>query len=417
MDTSRESRMTTPAGRHSLPLLIHLAVCVAAVQLQAADWPQWRGANRDAKVTDFAAPKTWPKDLAQKWKVAVGRGDASPALVGDKLYVFTRDEAGEVTLCLDAATGKELWRDKYDAPASTEPRGEHPGPRSSPAVAGGKIATYGVRGSLSCLDAATGKMLWRKDDFPGSWPRFFTGSSPLITDNLCIAQLGGEEKGGIVAYDLATGDQKWKWTDDGTAYASAALLTVGETKMLVTLTAKKIVGIGLADGKLLWEVPFPPQGRAYNAATPIVDGQTVIYTGAARGTKAVKIEKAGDAFTAKELWSNADNAVQFNTPVLKDGRVYGISQKGDLFCLDAKDGKTLWAAPLGGGGFGSIVDAGPVLLALTPDGQLTALEPSDKEFKKLAAYKVGMAIYAHPIVAGNKVYIRDKDSVTLWTVE
>jgi outer membrane protein assembly factor BamB len=110
-------------------------------------------------------------------------------------------------------------------------------------------------------------------------------------------------------------------------------------KMVVALTAKRLVGLALSDGKLLWESPFAPAGRAYNAATPIVEGTTVIIAGSGRGTKAVKIEKAGDAFSAKELWSNPDNAVQFNTPVLKGGLLFGLSQKGDLFCMDAKDGK------------------------------------------------------------------------------
>ena len=252
-------------------------------------------------------------------------------------------------------------------------------------MADGKVVTLGVGGVLSCVDAATGKLLWRKDDFSGAWPRFYTASSPIVTDGLCIAQLGGESNGGIVAYDLATGDQKWKWTGDGTAYASPVILTVDGTKMVVTLTAKKIVGLGVADGKLLWEAPFPVQGMDYNAATPIVDGQTVIYAGSGRGTKAVKIEKTADGFAAKELWSNPDNGVQFDSPVLKGGQIYGLSQKGVLFCLDAQDGKTLWTTELGGRGFGSIVDAGSVLLALTPKGELTVFEPSDKEYKKLAS--------------------------------
>ena len=139
-------------------------VCLGALSLQsfqAQDWPQWRGPNRDGKAAGFTAPKTWPKELAQKWKVSVGKGDATPALVGDKLFVFARDDSGETTLCLDAASGKELWRDKYEAQGATEPMGQHPGPRSSPTVANGKVVTYGVRGTLSCLDAATGKMLWR----------------------------------------------------------------------------------------------------------------------------------------------------------------------------------------------------------------------------------------------------------------
>ena len=393
-------------------------LAISASCALAQDWPQWRGPNRDAKASGFTAPQTWPKELTQKWKVSVGLGDATPALVGNKLYVFARQDADEVIRCLDAANGKELWQEKYAAQAVSGPATPHSGPRSSPAVADGKVVTIGVGGVLSCVDAANGKMLWRKDDFSGAWPRFFTASSPIVTGGLCIAQLGSESNGGIVAYDLATGDQKWKWTGDGTAYASPIILTVEGTKMVVTLTAKKIVGLGVTDRKLLWEAPFPSQGRAYNAATPIVDGSTVIYAGSGRGTKAVKIEKTADGFAAKELWSNPDNAVQFNSPVLKGGQIYGLSQNGVIFCLDAKDGKTLWTTELGGRGFGSIVDAGSVLLALTPKGELTVFEPSDKEYKKAASYKVAdSGTYAYPVAAGKGLFVKEKDSLTLWTID
>jgi outer membrane protein assembly factor BamB len=393
-------------------------LAISASCALAQDWPQWRGPNRDAKASGFTAPQTWPKELTQKWKATVGVGDSTPALVGNKLYVFAREGGDEVIRCLDAANGKELWQEKYAAQAVSGPATPHSGPRSSPAVADGKVLTIGVGGVLSCVDAATGKLLWRKDDFSGAWPRFYTASSPIVTSGLCIAQLGSESNGGIVAYDLATGDQKWKWTGDGTAYASPDVLTVDGTKMLVTLTAKKIVGLGVADGKLLWEAPFPVQGMSYNAATPIVEGQTVIYTGAGRGTKAVKIEKTADGFAAKELWSNPDNGVQFNTPVLKGGQIYGLSQRGVIFCLDAKDGKTLWTTELGGRGFGSIVDAGSVLLALTPKGELVVFDPSDKEYKKLAAYKVAdTETYAYPVAAGKGVFVKEKDSLTLWNID
>lgn len=393
-------------------------LAISASCALAQDWPQWRGPNRDAKASGFTAPQTWPKELTQKWKVSVGLGDATPALVGNKLYVFARQDADEVIRCLDAANGKELWQEKYAAQAASGPAAQHSGPRSSPAVADGKVVTIGVGGVLSCVDAASGKMLWRKDDFSGAWPKFFTASSPIVTGGLCIAQLGSESNGGIVDYDLATGDQKWKWTGDGTAYASPDLLTVEGTKMVVTLTAKKIVGLGVADGKLLWEAPFPVQGMNYNAATPIVEGQTVIFAGAGRGTKAVKIEKTADGFAAKELWSNPDNGVQFNSPVLKGGQIYGLSQKSVIFCLDAKDGKTLWTAEVGGRGFGSIVDAGSVLLALTPKGELLVFEPSDKEYKKLALYKVADSeTYAYPVPAGKGVFVKEKDSLSLWNID
>jgi outer membrane protein assembly factor BamB len=399
-------------------VLAAAVIAVSATCAPAQDWPQWRGANRDAKAGGFTAPKEWPKELTQKWSTPVGAGDSTPALVGSKLYVFSREGGDEVTRCLDATTGKEIWKDRYEVAAISGPAaGLHSGPRSSPTVADGKVITFGVSGTLSCLDAATGKKLWRKDDFSGQWPRFYTASSPIVTDGLCIAVLGGQSEGGIVAYDLATGDQKWKWTGDGAGYSSPEVMSVGDTKMIVTLTAKKIVGLAVADGKLLWEQPFVAQGMNYNAATPIVDGQTVFYAGSGRGTKAVKVEKTGDGFAAKELWSNPDNGVQFNSPVLKGGQIYGVSKDGILFCLDAKDGKTLWTTTLGGRGFASVVDAGSVLLALTPQGDLVVFEPSDKEYKKLASYKVGSDVYAYPIAAGKGLYAKDKAAVTFWAIE
>src|SRR5439155_16006180 len=136
-----------------------------------------------------------------------------------------------------------------------------------------------------------------------------------------------EDKGGIVAYDLASGTEKWKWTSDGTAYSSPVLLTVGGTKVIVAETAKNIVAVGLADGKLLWQTPQVVKGRSYNAATPIVDGQTIIISGSGQGTKALKLEKQGDQLAPQVLWSNTDNSVQFNTPVLKNGLIFGISDR------------------------------------------------------------------------------------------
>ena len=433
--------------KNTNPIMTMAAGCLVLAGVSGApgqDWPQWRGAHRDAKAAGFTPPKTWPKELALKWKIAVGSGDATPALAGDRIYVFTRQEGNEVISCLDAANGQEVWSDKYAVPAIGGPDSAmHGGPRSSPTVAEVKAVTIGVRGqgnlplwmwdpwtdvkvvtlgvcgTVSCLDAANGAVQWRKNDFPGAWPRFHTATSPMVADGLCIVQLGKESQGAVVAYDLAGGEQKWKWTDEGPGYASPVLMTVAGTKMVVTLTAKSVAGLGLADGKLLWQAPFAPQGMNYNAATPIIDGQTVFYCGSGRGTKAVKIEKEGDSFTAKELWSNPDNAVQFDSPVLKSGLIFGLSQRGNFFCLDAQTGKTAWAESTGGRGqFGSVVDAGSVLLGLTSKSTLLAFEPSDKGYTQLASIKVAdKQTYAYPVLAGNRLFIKDQDSLTLWTID
>src|SRR5579871_4142545 len=131
-------------------LLLGSVLLLGTTTATAQDWPQWRGPNRDAHATGFKAPKTWPKELTQKWKVTVGDGVATPALVGDKLYVFARQDNNEILRCLDAGTGKELWQDKYEAAGVNGPDRGFVGPRSSPAVADGKVVTLGVQGTLSC---------------------------------------------------------------------------------------------------------------------------------------------------------------------------------------------------------------------------------------------------------------------------
>jgi len=399
------------------------ALGVATLAASAGDWPQWRGPNRDGKATGFKAPATWPKDLTKKWRVGVGDGVATPALVGDKLFVFSRQGGDEVTRCLDAATGKEVWIDKYAAAFSGRGDKDYPGPRSSPAVADGKVVTFGVNGTLSCLDAASGKKVWRVET--KGMPTFHTSCSPLVVDKVVITQFGSEKAGGVAAYDLADGSEKWKWTDEGTGYASPVLMTLDGTKMLVAETNDSVVGLNLKDGKLLWKTPFAvPMGIGnYNASTPMIDGQTVLFSGSGRSTKAVKVEKSGDTFAAKELWSNKDSAVIYNTPVVRGKVVFGLTGRDSLFAVETESGKTAWTAPVKGGGgrirgYGSVVDAGTVLVSLTPAGELVVFEPSDKEFKQVASYPVADGwTYAYPVLDGNRVFIKDKDAVTLWTVE
>ena len=179
-----------------------IILMISFSNLFCQDWPQFRGVGRDSKVTGFKAPKAWPAELKQVWKINVGFGDATPALSGKKIYLAVRQNADEVILCLDAATGKELWRSAYPAPAVTGPASSHPGQRSTPAISDGKIVTFGVSGILTCLDASTGKVLWKKENPENAVPQFFTGMSPLIADGLCIVHLGTKDKGRVVALDL-----------------------------------------------------------------------------------------------------------------------------------------------------------------------------------------------------------------------
>jgi outer membrane protein assembly factor BamB len=411
-------------------VLAGFALLLGAAGARAQDWPQWRGPNRDGKLAGFTAPRAWPKTLTQKWTATVGTGVSSPVLVGDKLYAFGRIGGDEVTTCLDAATGKPLWQDKNSTTAIGGPASGYGGPRSTPAVADGKIYTLGVHGTVSCLDAASGKEVWRKDT--GEEPQFATSMSPLVADGKCVVFLDA-----LTAFDVTSGEVKWKGPS-GTPYGSPVLMTVDGTKQVVTPTTNSLVGVGLADGKVLWQTKLPAGKYTVNYSTPIIDGQTVIYGSPSKGSgtsSALHIEKKGDSFTATELWKST-GTYQYNTPVLKDGLLFGLSLDKTFFCMDGKTGKVLWTDDTPRGEAGGVLNAGSVILALTGpaaaggkgkgkgsetaagDSELVAFEPSSAGYKEVAKYKLSPGTgLAYPLVAGNRVYVKGNTELTLWTID
>lgn len=384
------------------------------------DWPQWRGPNRDGKVSASGAPQTWPSELTQTWKVAVGSGDSTPALVGDRLYVYARQGSEQVMMCLKTTDGKEVWKDTHAAPEVGGAARRHPGPRSSPAVADGKVVVIGVGGVVSCYGAPRGDVLWRKNPFPNAVPRFFTSASPIIVGKMAVAHVGGQGNGAIIAYDLSNGDEIWRRAGEAPEYASPVLMTVGGSKQIVTLSEKGVIGLAVSDGKLLWSVPFAPARMSINASTPIVDGQTVIYTAANRGCHAVKIERSAAGFAVKPLWSNPDMGSKFSTPILKNGLLFGLSDKGKLFCISAATGKSVWTDETARDrmGFAPIVDAGSAILALPSSADLVAFKPDGAKFSQISSYKVSdIQCYAHPVMSGKRIFIKDQESLALWMLQ
>jgi outer membrane protein assembly factor BamB len=381
------------------------------------DWPQWRGMNRDSKVTGFKAPAAWPAELKQVWKVSVGFGDATPVLAGNKIYLNTRQGDQEVILCLDAATGKELWKTTYAAMAVTGPSAsQHPGPRGTPAVSNGKVVTFGASGIVSCLDAATGKLLWRKDNPANAFPAFFTGTSPLITDGLCIIHIGKKDDGQVVAYDLNSGNEKWKWSGEGPSYSSPSVMTLEGKKLLIAITEKNIMALSLADGKLLWQIATPVQQRYYNCVSPYIDGQTIYYTGQGTGMKAIKVEKSGNEYVTKEQWSNTEVGAKWNTPILKDGFLYGFTDQKRIYCLNASTGQTAWIDNAVSSDFSTMVDCGSVIIGLTSTNNLMVLKPDGKEYSEVAKYKVAdTPIYAFPVISGNSIYVKDAETLMMFS--
>jgi outer membrane protein assembly factor BamB len=392
---------------------IFTLIIISTTNSFSQDWPQWRGVSRDSKVTGFKVPATWPAELKQEWKVTVGFGDATPILVGNKIYLNTRQGDQEEILCLDAATGKELWKTGYASMAVTGPSAsQHPGPRGTPAVSNGKVVTFGAAGILSCLDAATGKLIWRKDNPTNAFPAFFTGTSPLIADGMCILHIGKKDDGQVIALDLNSGNEKWKWSGEGPSYSSPSVMTIEGKKLLIVITEKNIMALSLADGKQLWQIATLVQQRFYNCVSPYIDGQTIYLTGQGTGTKAIKVEKSGNDYITKELWSNAEVGAKWNTPVLKDGFLYGFTDQKRIYCVNAATGQTAWIDNAVNSDFSTIVDCGSVIIGLTSTDNLLVLKPDSKEYSEVVKYKVSdTPIYGYPVISGNSIYIKDAETL------
>jgi outer membrane protein assembly factor BamB len=187
-------------------------------------------------------------------------------------------------------------------------------------------------------------------------------------------------------------------------------------KLLIAITEKNIMALSLADGKLLWQIATPVQQRYYNCVSPYIDGQTIYYTGQGTGMKAIKIEKSGNEYVTKELWSNTEVGAKWNTPILKDGFLYGFTDQKRIYCLNASTGQTAWIDNAVSSDFSTIVDCSSVIIGLTSTNNLIVMKPDGKEYSEVAKYKVAdTPIYAFPVISGNSIYVKDAETLMMYS--
>lgn len=397
--------------------------------LAAADWPQWRGPNRDGKSTETGLvakfPEGGPKLLWSKTDISdIGTGYGCPAIVGGKLYILGADgakqDAKEFLTCLDAATGKAVWKIDLTTTGGKFLDGWGGGPRGTPTVDGSNIYVIGATGDLTCATTG-GKVVWTKNlvkDFGGAVPQWGYSESVLIDGDKLLCTPGN--KGGITALDKKTGNLIWtcKELTDGAGYSSLIVTEVGGVKQYVTQTMAHGVGVRAKDGKLLWSVGEIKRSVAVIPTPVIKDGHVFFTTGYGGGCELFKLEADGEGTKATLVYKSGLVVNHHGGVVEVNGKLYGHSDaKSVWFCLDfLKDGKeALWTSNKLDKGSISFAD-GQLYCYGQGKGTLVRIMATDTGWEETGRFTIpelssvrprqGL-VWAHPVVANGKLYLRD----------
>jgi outer membrane protein assembly factor BamB len=419
--------------------IVAIAVIPAALSALAVadDWPQWGGPQRDLVWRADGIVKELPTDgsLPRIWSTPIAEGYAGPAVAGGRVFVtdFVREQAqegNERVLCLDAETGKLLWKHEY---ATAYTIGYANGPRATPTIDEGRVYTIGALGDMLCLDADTGKVLWKKgfqDDFGTRLPNWGMAAPPLVDGNQVIALVGGEE--GIVAsLDKLTGEVLWRSVRDRQpGYCPPMLFTFGDTRQIVIWHPSAITSLDPASGETIWQVPFRVR-QFISIATPRRVGNRLFVSTFYSGP--LMIDVAADGKSAKVSWEgDGRNELDtggvhclMSTPFMNDTHIYGVCSYGHLRCLDAKTGERVWEtlAATGEGRWWNafVIPHQDRFFIHNEQGELIIAQLSPQGYQEISRAKLveptrrvrrRQTIWSHPAFAMKSVFARnDKEIV------
>ena len=307
------------------PLAFLLAFPIYCMNLQAADWPQWRGPERTGYVpSGEPIPKALPDSPKILWHIPLGNGVASPVVSGGKVFYLDHQDGKEVVHAADASSGNVLWSVPLDdvQKDSQSP----PGPRCTPTVDGNRVYAQSCRGELQCLDTADGKLIWRTNyvkDFGAVFigekgkaegaSRHGNTGSPLVDGEHLIAEVGGPGAS-IVCFNKKNGQVIWKSESDIPGYAAPIIATVAGKRQIIGFMADGLLGIARSDGKFLWRVPVKTS-LARHVTTPVVADDMVMIASHTAGLIGVKLTPDGDGITSEIAWTLKDSAINFSSPV------------------------------------------------------------------------------------------------------
>ena len=397
-------------------LLLVGASSTAPTQSGRFNYPQWRGLHRDGGASGFIEPTSWPDELSRRWRVKVGQGYATPLIVGDRVFVFTRRNDDEVMTSLDAATGAVLWQTTYAAPydmfGATTVHG--PGPKATPLFVDGKLFTLGISGIVSAFDAANGRLQWRIPK-PPEQPFYGTASSPAADGDLVFVHTGNYDA--LTAFDADTGAVVWRTAGTFT-YSSPLIVELDGVRQVVSVSQDHVVGLSAHDGVLLWTYPFASPYT--HAITPIEHAGRIIVSAQNMGVRALRPHRQPSGWVVETAWRNDDVSTAMTNPVVVADTLFGLSERrrGRFFALDANTGATLWLGPPRQAENTAIVKTERFLFLLNDDAELIVARPSRAGFEPITRYMVAdTPTWSQPAISGNRFFVKDVDTLALWTLK
>lgn len=402
-----------------LPIVLSislLAGLLAGIAL-AADWPQFRGPNRDGISRETGLLKNWPAGGPKVlWKAPMGEGYSHLTVSKGRLYTLLGEGNNDVAVAYDAATGKQLWKVPLGRKFIND---QGNGPRSTPTVDGDMVYALSAEGRLAALNAANGKKVWEHDlraQFGAEPPQWGISTSPLVEGNLLLVDVGGSGGKSLVAFDKKTGKTVWTSQNEQAGYSAPIAITVGGVRQVVFFTGRALLSVSPKDGKLLWRVPWRTDYDV-NAATPIFVAPDKLYISSGYGTGATlfQIKVAGGKVGVDEVWQSRRMKNQFSSSVLHNGHIYGFDDSV-LKCISAATGEEKWKES--GFGHGSLILADGHLVILSERGKLLLVEANPAGYREKGSSQIlSGRCWTAPTLANGKLYLRNQEELLAlnWT--
>jgi outer membrane protein assembly factor BamB len=383
----------------------------AAAPASPAEWPGFRGRDRDGRVRGVRIATDWsaspPKEM---WRRPIGPGWSSFAVHGD--VFFTQEQRGEeeIVAAYRVSTGAPVW--KHRDPARFWESNGGPGPRGTPTLHNGRVYSLGATGILNVLDEATGRVIWSRNaatDSNTKIPDWGFSASPLLLDDMVIVALAGK----LAAYARETGAPRWTGPDGGLGYSSPHVIALDGVSQVLLLDAKGATSLSPSTGAKLWDVTVTTSGMSAPIVQPAVteDGDLLISAGEMSGIHRFSVARSGDAWSATSRWSTNGLKPYFNDFVVNKGHAYGFDGTM-LSCIDLSDGTRKWKGGRYGNGQLVLLADQDLLIVITEEGEIALVPATAGKFTELARIPaITGKTWNHPALAGNVLLLRNGEEM------